>query len=200
MRSSFFFAIISCCMEYKHSTYISPLTWRYGSDEMKHIFSEEHKRKLLRRVWIALARAESRAGLVTEAQVEELEAHKDEIDIERASEIENEIHHDLMAEIRTYAEQCPGAGGIIHLGATSMDALDNADAVRYREAMAVIITRLDALIDAMAEKAEAYKDTATMAFTHIQPAEITTIGYTRGDNNDRIQDLADAAGSSGRQG
>ena len=175
-------------MEYGHSTYISPLTWRYGSDEMKHIFSEEHKRKLLRRVWIALARAESRAGLVTEAQVEELEAHKDDIDIERASEIENEIHHDLMAEIRTYAEQCPGAGGIIHLGATSMDALDNADAVRYREAMAVIITRLDALIDAMAEKAEAYKDTATMAFTHIQPAEITTIGYRISQT---LQDLLD---------
>lgn len=175
-------------MEYGHSTYISPLTWRYGSDEMKHIFSEEHKRKLLRRVWIALARAESRAGLVTEAQVEELEAHKDDIDIERASEIENEIHHDLMAEIRTYAEQCPGAGGIIHLGATSMDALDNADAVRYREAMTVIITRLDALIDAMAEKAEAYKDTATMAFTHIQPAEITTIGYRISQT---LQDLLD---------
>ena len=175
-------------MEYGHSTYISPLTWRYGSDEMKHIFSEEHKRKLLRRVWIALARVESRAGLVTEAQVEELEAHKDDIDIERASEIENEIHHDLMAEIRTYAEQCPGAGGIIHLGATSMDALDNADAVRYREAMAVIITRLDALIDAMAEKAEAYKDTATMAFTHIQPAEITTIGYRISQT---LQDLLD---------
>ena len=175
-------------MEYGHSTYISPLTWRYGSDEMKHIFSEEHKRKLLRRVWIALARAESKAGLVTEAQVEELEAHKDDIDIERASEIENEIHHDLMAEIRTYAEQCPGAGGIIHLGATSMDALDNADAVRYREAMAVIITRLDALIDAMAEKAEAYKDTATMAFTHIQPAEITTIGYRISQT---LQDLLD---------
>ena len=175
-------------MEYGHSTYISPLTWRYGSDEMKHIFSEEHKRKLLRRVWIALARAESKAGLVTEAQVEELEAHKDDIDIERASEIESEIHHDLMAEIRTYAEQCPVAGGIIHLGATSMDALDNADAVRYREAMAVIIARLDALIDAMAEKAEAYKDTATMAFTHIQPAEITTIGYRISQT---LQDLLD---------
>ena len=144
-------------MEYGHSTYISPLTWRYGSDEMKHIFSEEHKRKLLRRVWIALARAESKAGLVTDEQVRELEAHKDDVDIDRATEIENVIHHDLMAEIKTYAEQCPLAGGIIHLGATSMDALDNADAVRFREAMALTIKRLDDLIEALSEKAEEYK-------------------------------------------
>ena len=164
-------------MEYDHSTYISPLTWRYGSEEMKVIFSEEHKRKLLRRVWIALARAEMKAGLVTEEQVRELEAHKDDIDIDRATEIENTIHHDLMAEIRTYAEQCPKAGGIIHLGATSMDALDNADAVRFKEAMDVIIKRLDDLIDAASLKAREYRDTPTMAFTHIQPAEITTIGY-----------------------
>ena len=164
-------------MEYDHSTYISPLTWRYGSEEMKVIFSEEHKRKLLRRVWIALARAEMKAGLVTEEQIRELEAHKDDIDIDRATEIENTIHHDLMAEIRTYAEQCPKAGGIIHLGATSMDALDNADAVRFKEAMDVIIKRLDDLIDAAALKAREYRDTPTMAFTHIQPAEITTIGY-----------------------
>ena len=90
-------------MEYSHDTYISPLTWRYGSDEMKTIFSEVHKRKLLRRVWIALARAEAKAGIVTDEQVKELESHKDDVDIDRASEIESEIHHDLMAEIRTYA-------------------------------------------------------------------------------------------------
>lgn len=188
MRSSFFFAIISCCMEYKHSTYISPLTWRYGSEDMKHIFSEEHKRKLLRRVWIALARAESKAGLVSKEQVEELEAHKDDINIERATEIENTIHHDLMAEIRTYAEECPKAGGIIHLGATSMDALDNADAIRFKEAMNLTISRLDTLIEALLEKAEEYKAMPTMAFTHIQPAEITTIGYRLSQT---LQDLID---------
>ena len=173
-------------MEYSHDTYISPLTWRYGSDEMKEIFSEVHKRKLLRRVWLALARAESKAGLVTEEQVRELEAHRDDIDIERASEIESVIHHDLMAEIRTYAEQCPSAGGIIHLGATSMDALDNADAMRFREALQLIIRRLDDLIEALAAKAEEYIDVPTMAFTHIQPAEITTIGYRLAQT---IQDL-----------
>ena len=175
-------------MEYNHSTYISPLTWRYGSEEMKHIFSEEHKRKLLRRVWIALARAESKAGLVTDEQVKELEAHKDDINIERATEIENTIHHDLMAEIKTYAEQCPKAGGIIHLGATSMDALDNADAVRFKEAMNLTIQRLDDLISVLADKAEEYKNVPTMAFTHIQPAEITTIGYRLSQT---LQDLAD---------
>ena len=190
MRSSFFFDIIltEVLMEYDHSTFISPLTWRYGSEEMKHIFSEEHKRKLLRRVWIALARAEAKAGLVTEEQVKELEAHKDDIDIERAAEIENTIHHDLMAEIKTYAEQCPTAGGIIHLGATSMDALDNADAVRFKEALSLTISRLDTLISALADKAEEYKDTATMAFTHIQPAEITTIGYRLSQT---LQDLTE---------
>ena len=87
--------------EFNHDTFISPFTWRYGSGEMRAIYSERHKRELLRRVWIALAKAESRAGLVTEEQIAELEAHATDIDIERATEIENEIKHDLMAEIRT---------------------------------------------------------------------------------------------------
>ena len=173
---------------YDHSSYVSPLSWRYGSEEMKEIFSEVHKRKLLRRVWIALARAEEKAGVVSKEQVEELEAHKDDIDIEKATEIENVIHHDLMAEIKTYASQCPKAGGIIHLGATSMDALDNADAVRFIEALALTLKRLDDLVDALSEKAEAYKNVPTMAFTHIQPAEITTIGYRLSQT---LQDLLD---------
>ena len=173
---------------YDHSSYVSPLSWRYGSEEMKEIFSEVHKRKLLRRVWIALARAEEKAGVVSKEQVEELVAHKDDIDIEKATEIENVIHHDLMAEIKTYASQCPKAGGIIHLGATSMDALDNADAVRFTEALALTLKRMDDLVDALSEKAEAYKNVPTMAFTHIQPAEITTIGYRLSQT---LQDLLD---------
>ena len=173
---------------FDHTIYESPLSWRYGSEEMKEIFSEVHKRKLLRRVWIALARAEEKAGVVSKEQVEELEAHKDDIDIEKATEIENVIHHDLMAEIKTYASQCPKAGGIIHLGATSMDALDNADAVRFTEALALTLKRLDDLVDALSEKAEAYKNVPTMAFTHIQPAEITTIGYRLSQT---LQDLLD---------
>lgn len=173
---------------YNHNSYVSPLSWRYGSEEMKEIFSEVHKRKLLRRVWIALARAQEKAGIVTREQVEELEAHKDDIDIEKATEIESVIHHDLMAEIKTYASQCPKAGGIIHLGATSMDALDNADAVRFLEALELTEKRLDDLVDAISEKAEEYKTVPTMAFTHIQPAEITTIGYRLSQT---LQDLLD---------
>ncbi len=175
-------------MEFDHSVYISPFTWRYGSKEMKEIFSEIHKRRLLRRIWIALAKAEMKFSLVTEEQVEELEKHKDDVDIEKAGEIENVIHHDLMAEIKTYAQQCPKAGGIIHLGATSMDALDNCDALRYREALFLILEHLDNVIRALSKRTEEEKATITMAFTHIQPAEITTIGYRLSQT---LQDLLD---------
>lgn len=175
-------------MEYDHSVYISPFTWRYGSKKMKEIFSEEHKRRLLRRVWVALARAEMKWKLVTKEELEELETHIDDIDTDRASEIENVIHHDLMAEIKTYAEQCPKAGGIIHLGATSMDALDNVDALRYREALLLILEHLDNVITALSKRTEEEKATITMAFTHIQPAEITTIGYRLSQT---LQDLLD---------
>jgi adenylosuccinate lyase len=163
--------------DYSHDTYISPFTWRYGSETMRGIWSEAHKRRLLRRVWIALARAEMHAGLVSPQQVAELERRKDDIDIDRASEIEAEIHHDLMAEIKTYAEQCPNAGSIIHLGATSMDALDNMDAMRLGEAMDIIIQRTETLLDGFITKMEQYADVPCMAFTHIQPAEPTTVGY-----------------------
>ncbi len=175
-------------MQYDHSVFISPFTWRYGSPEMKAIFSEEHKRKLLRRVWIALAKAEMKAGLVTQAQLDELLLHKDDIDIDRASEIENTIHHDLMAEIQTYAAQCPQAGSIIHLGATSMDALDNADILRFKEALNLILLHLDELISVLASRTEQWSRVVTMAFTHIQPAEITTIGYRLSQT---LQDLLD---------
>ena len=124
---------------YDHETYLSPLTWRYGSDEMRRVWSEAHKRRLLRRFWVALAEAQSEIGLVTPEQVADLRAHQDDIDIARAAEIEREIRHDLMAEIRTFAEQCPVGGPIIHLGATSMDVLDNVDALRLRDALDLIV-------------------------------------------------------------
>ena len=175
-------------MQYDHSVFISPFTWRYGSPEMKAIFSEEHKRKLLRRVWVALAKAEKKAGLVTQEQLDELVLHQDDIDIDRASEIENTIHHDLMAEIQTYAAQCPKAASIIHLGATSMDALDNADILRFKEALNLILARLDELISALASRTLQWREVITMAFTHIQPAEITTVGYRLSQT---LQDLLD---------
>ncbi len=128
---------------FTHDTYISPFSWRYASEEMRTVFSEEHKRKLLRKVWVALASAQAEAGLVKAEQLSELIAHQEDIDIERASEIEAEIHHDLMAEIKTFAEQCPpNAGSIIHLGgATSMDILDNMDAMRLKQALTLIIEK-----------------------------------------------------------
>jgi len=162
---------------YTHETYISPFTWRYGSPAMQSLFSEVTKRRLLRKIWIALANAQKKAGLVTDEQLAELILHKDDIDIERASAIEAEIHHDLMAEIKTYAEQCPQGGSIIHLGATSMDILDNMDALRLRDATELIISQTKTLLTSFLEKMEAYADEPCMAFTHIQPAEPTTIGY-----------------------
>lgn len=164
-------------MDFGFDTFISPLTWRYGSSEMKEIWSERNKRLLLRRVWVALASAQNKAGLVSDAQLADLRAHAQDVDIQRALEIEAEIKHDLMAEIKTYAEQCNVGGGIIHLGATSMDVLDNADTLRLREAVALILGKTKALRNTFADQAMKYKDEPCMAFTHIQSAEVTTVGY-----------------------
>ena len=162
---------------YTHETFISPFTWRYGSEQMRRIWSEANKRRLWRRIWVALARAQREVGLVSPEQVADLEAHQNDVDWERAQQIEEELRHDLMAEIRTYAEQCPIGGGIIHLGATSMDIEDNADALRLREALHLVRQYLLAALEALAEQIEAEAGTVTMAYTHIQPAELTTVGY-----------------------
>ena len=141
------------------------------------LWSEAGKRRIWRHIWVALARAQQQAGLVTAEQVADLEAHQDEIDWERAQEIERDLRHDLMAEVRTYAEQCPVGGAIIHLGATSMDIEDNADALRLFDALALIKPRLIAVLSVLAEQAEREADTLVMAYTHLQPAEPTTVGY-----------------------
>lgn len=176
--------------EYTHETFISPFTWRYGTEEMRRVWSEAHKRRLWRRIWVALAGAQAEAGLVTAAQVEDLRAHEDQIDWERAQEIEEALRHDLMAEVRTYAEQCPVGGAIIHLGATSMDVEDNADALRLRQALGLIRERLAAALLALAERIDAEADTMMMAYTHIQPAEPTTLGYRLSQyGQDLLEDL-----------
>lgn len=162
---------------YNHDTYLSPLTWRYGSDEMRRLWSETHKRRLWRRVWVALAVAQHDVGLVTAAQVADLRAHADAVDIARAHAIEHEIGHDLMAEIKTFAEQCSIGGPIIHLGATSMDIEDNVDALRLRDGLRLIQTRLHGLLTTFADRIDVEADHPAMAFTHIQPAEPTTVGY-----------------------
>lgn len=160
-----------------YGSYQSPFTWRYGSDEMRTIWSEVHKRLSWRRIWVALAEAQVDYNLVKPEQVEDLRAHQDEIDIQRALQIEAEIHHDLMAELKTFAEQSPVGGGILHLGATSMDIEDNADVLRIRQSLEIIIAELRQLLLLFAEKIEAYADLHLMAFTHLQPAEPSTLGY-----------------------
>ncbi len=161
----------------EHETYQSPFSWRYGGKAMRHLFSEAHRRRLWRRVWVALARAQASLGLVTTAQLRDIEAHADDVDLQRSFEIESVTRHDVMAEIKAYAEQCPVGGGVLHLGATSMDIVDNAEVLRQREALDLVLSELSVLIGRMATLTERYAETPVMGYTHIQPAEPTTLGY-----------------------
>lgn len=162
---------------YNHTVFLSPFTWRYSTNSMRQIWSQITQRKLWRLVWVALAEAQAEAGLVSAEQAAEVRAHMEDIDLERALAIEAEIHHDLMAELRTFAEQCPVGGGILHLGATSMDIEDNADALRQRQALDLVLEALDEILRVLADQIESWADVICMGFTHIQPAEPTTIGY-----------------------
>ncbi|MDM8518841.1 adenylosuccinate lyase [Anaerolineales bacterium HSG6] len=162
---------------FTHDMFLSPFSWRYGTTEMRQIWGEVHKRQLWRQLWVALAEAQQGFGLVTQEQVDDLRAHIDQIDVDRAHEIESEIHHDLMAEVKTYAEQAKIGGGIIHLGATSMDIEDNVDALRLRESVDLILTRLETLLTELVTQIERWADTSIIAFTHLQPAEPSTMGY-----------------------
>lgn len=164
-------------MPFDHTTYISPMTWRYGSEAMHHVWSEVHKRRLMRQVWVALAAAQHVAGLVSDGQLADLQAHADDVDIARALEIEREVRHDVVAEIRAFAEQCPVGGGIIHWGATSADITDNVDVLRQRDAARLLAEALRRLLMAFAQRIEETADWPIMAHTHIQPAEPTTLGY-----------------------
>lgn len=158
-------------------TYLSPFTWRYGSEQMRKIWSETHKRLLWRKIWVTLAEAQKEEGLITTAELEDLKSHQNEVDIDKAHELEKEINHDLMAEIKVFAAQAKIGGGKIHLGATSMDIEDNADAIRQKEALEIIEKNLKELLSFFTEKIKTYKNTVCMAYTHLQPAEPTTLGY-----------------------
>lgn len=162
---------------FNYETYLSPLTWRYGSEEMRQIWSEGHRRRLWRRIWVALAEAQAEMGLVTPEQVADLRAHADDVDVDRTLQIEAEIKHDVMSEIRAFAEQCPVGGGIIHLGATSMDVKDNAKALCLREGLDLLLDRLRFLLADLASLIEVRSGQVCMAYTHLQPAEPTTVGY-----------------------
>lgn len=160
-----------------YENYLSPFTWRYGSPEMRRLWSENTKRLLWRRMWLALAEVQSEFGLLSPEQLDDLRTHVNDVDVARALEIEAEIHHDLMAELKTYAQQCPKGGGMLHLGATSTDIEDNADALRIRQSLDLLIENLKGLMEGFAEKIETWADTPLIAFTHLQPAEPSTLGY-----------------------
>jgi adenylosuccinate lyase len=159
------------------TSYASPFSWRYASPSLRELFSERERRKLWRAVWVALAESQQLAGLVTQAEVDDLRAHAEEIDLPAALTIEREIGHDLMAEIRVYAKQATVGGGKLHLGATSMDIEDTVETFRLRLALSRIIEGLDALLRAFATRIERHASLACMGYTHLQPAEPTTLGY-----------------------
>ncbi|MBV8602688.1 MAG: adenylosuccinate lyase, partial [Candidatus Eremiobacteraeota bacterium] len=163
-----------------HSTYTSPFAWRYGREELRKLFAERERRRLWRAVWVALAESQARSGLVNEGELGDLRAHADEIDIDGALAIEREIGHDLMAEIRVFASQAKVGGGKLHLGATSMDIEDTVEVFRLRRGLELIVDALDALLRAFAVQIARYARTVCMGWTHLQPAEPTTVGYRLG--------------------
>ena len=160
-----------------YETYQSPFTWRYGSQEMRHIWSEAHKRRLWRKIWVALAEVQASFGLVKPEQVADLRVHMDQVDVPRALEIEAEIHHDLMAELKVFAEQAPVGGGALHLGATSTDIEDNADVLRMRQSLELILEKLRRVLLLFAARITTWADAPLIALTHLQPAEPSTLGY-----------------------
>ena len=164
-------------MNFDHTTYISPLTWRYGSEEMRGIWSEENKRRTMRQVWVALAAAQNQAGMVSDEQLNDLISQMNNVDIERSLALEKITRHDVMAEIQCYAEQCPIGGGLIHWGATSADITDNVDVLRMRRALELLVNRMRELLVVFKSQILNTADLPVMAFTHIQPAEPTTLGY-----------------------
>ncbi len=157
--------------------YQSPLSERYASKEMQYIFSPDRKFKTWRKLWVALAEVEKELGLpITEEQIEELKAHQDDINYDVAIQREKEVRHDVMSHVYAYGVQCPKAKGIIHLGATSCYVGDNTDLIVMTEALKLVRRKLMNVIDELARFADAYKDLPTLAFTHFQPAQPTTVG------------------------
>lgn len=161
----------------QHDRYISPFETRYASPEMQYIFSEDNKFKTWRKLWIALAKAEKSAGLsITDAQIQQLEQYKDDINYDVAIAREKECRHDVMSHVYAYGVQCPDAKGIIHLGATSCYVGDNTDVLVMREALQTVRRKVLGVMDLLAKFAQSYKDMPALAYTHLQPAQLTTVG------------------------
>ena len=157
--------------------YVSPLSERYASKEMQYIFSPDKKFRTWRKLWIALAETEKELGLpITQEQIDELKTHQDDINYDVAKAREKEVRHDVMSHVYAYGCQCPKAKGIIHLGATSCYVGDNTDIIVMTEALKLVYKKLVNVLNELAAFADKYKDLPTLAFTHFQPAQPTTVG------------------------
>src|SRR3954467_7071161 len=160
-----------------HEIYENPLIIRYASREMATLWGDQRKFSTWRRLWIALAEAEAELGLpITKEQIAELRAHTEDINFDAAEQYERKLRHDVMAHVHAYGDQCPAARPIIHLGATSCYVTDNTDLILIRESLQMIAGRLAAVIVALADFAQKYRDLPTLSFTHLQPAQPTTVG------------------------
>ena len=159
------------------NTYESPLNSRYASPEMQYLFSPDRKFTTWRRLWVALAESEMELGLpITQAQVDELKAHVDDIDYEAARRHEERVRHDVMAHVHAYGDVCPNARGIIHLGATSCYVTDNADVLMLRDALKLVREKVVEVLRRLRAFAWEYKGLPTLGYTHLQPAQLTTVG------------------------
>ncbi len=159
------------------SNYVSPLSWRYGSAKMREIFSEQYKYRLWRKIWVALARSQHKAGLVTKAELDDLVRHEEDIDVDEILALEKETRHDVVAAIGEFAKKASRGGDKIHLGATSMDIVDNADAMRISQALELTSENLRITLSLFAKQIIIYASVPCMGYTHLQPAEPTTVGY-----------------------
>ena len=164
-------------MNSANCSYRNPLTERYAGKEMSFIWSPQHKHSTWRKLWLTLAKCEKELGIaISDAQIDELAAHLEDIDFDRVAQFEKELRHDVMSHIRTYAELCPNAAPIIHLGATSCFVTDNTELLQIREAFAVVKGKMLKLISNLADFCDKYKGMSMLGFTHFQPAQLTTLG------------------------
>ncbi|HVX89750.1 MAG TPA: lyase family protein, partial [Gemmatimonadales bacterium] len=157
--------------------YRSPLGTRYSSPEMQRLWGEPHRIGLWRRVWLALAESEQELGLAIPAEaVQQMKAHLDDADLAKAAEYEKRFRHDVMAHVHQFGDQAPAARGVIHLGATSAFVTDNADVIVMRDGLRLVLGRLLAVLEALETFAAKWRATPCLAYTHFQPAQLTTIG------------------------
>lgn len=164
-------------MNNNYSSYLSVFSWRYGSEEMRKLFSLETRFKTWRKIWVALAEAQNKAGLVSKKELADLKKHQNDIDIEEIINIEKTTRHDVVAAIKEFSTKAKFGGGKIHLGATSMDIVDNSDALIIKQALDLIEIKIKDLLRGFSEKIEKYVDLTCIGYTHLQPAEPTTVGY-----------------------